>query len=219
MKITDYKTIVFDCDGVVLDSNKIKTQAFFNAAISYGEIKAQELVNYHIERGGVSRYKKFEWFIERFGALPDIGINKLLENYAEEVEKGLLNCRVANGLKELRKLTKNAKWLIVSGGAQHEIREVFNKRNIAKYYESGIFGSPDSKDEILSREIVNGNIELPALFIGDSKYDFEAASNAGLDFIFLTGWSEVINKEEWVDDNNITSLESLESLSACTQCI
>lgn len=203
MKITDYKTIVFDCDGVVLDSNKIKTQAFFNSAISYGEIKARELVNYHIERGGVSRYKKFEWFIERFGTLLDIDINKLLESYAEEVEKGLLNCRVANGLKELRKLTNNAKWLIVSGGAQHEIREVFNKRNIAKYYESGIFGSPDSKDEILSREIVNGNIELPALFIGDSKYDFEAACNAGLDFIFLTDWSEVTDKEAWCKENSI----------------
>ena len=90
MKITDYKTIVFDCDGVVLDSNKIKTQAFFNSAISYGEIKAQELVNYHIERGGVSRYKKFEWFIERFGTLPDIVGEFGLQKIAKEI---LSHCR------------------------------------------------------------------------------------------------------------------------------
>jgi phosphoglycolate phosphatase-like HAD superfamily hydrolase len=209
MKITDYNTIVFDCDGVVLDSNKIKTQAFFNAAISYGAIKAQELVNYHIERGGVSRYKKFEWFIERYGALPHTDLKKLLENYAEEVEKGLLSCKIANGLKEFRELTSNAKWLIVSGGAQHEIREIFHKRNIAKYYESGVFGSPDTKDEILKRELANGNISFPALFIGDSKYDFEAATNANLDFIFLTDWSEVVDKETWCNDNSIEMKSNL----------
>ena len=29
--ITQYDTIAFDCDGVILDSNKVKTEAFFNA--------------------------------------------------------------------------------------------------------------------------------------------------------------------------------------------
>lgn len=35
------------------------------------------------------------------------------------------------------------------------------------------------------------SLSVPALFLGDSKYDYQAASAAGLDFVFLSGWSEV----------------------------
>lgn len=203
MKITDYKTIIFDCDGVVLDSNKIKTQSFFNAAIPYGKEKAQELVSYHIERGGVSRYKKFEWLLEQCKEIKGPTLEQLLASYAKEVEAGLLSCDVAKGLKLLREQTENSKWLIVSGGAQHELREVFAKRGLDSFYNGGIFGSPDTKDEILKREVANDNIRFPALFIGDSKYDFEAANNANLDFVFLTGWSEVPDKEAWCKENKI----------------
>ena len=203
MKITDYKTIVFDCDGVVLDSNKVKTTAFYKAALPYGVEKAQSLVDYHVARGGISRYKKFEWLLEKCKGLKGPTLEQLLASYAKEVEAGLLSCDIAIGLEQLREHTKKAKWLIVSGGAQHELRDVFTKRFINSHYDGGIFGSPDSKDEILSREIKSGNIKFPALFIGDSKYDFEAARSANLDFVFLKGWSEVIDKENWCKENSI----------------
>ena len=60
--VSQYATCVFDCDGVVLDSNQIKTQAFYNATQSYGHEFADQLVNYHLKNGGVSRYEKFEYF-------------------------------------------------------------------------------------------------------------------------------------------------------------
>jgi len=62
--LNQYKTLVFDCDGVVLDSNQVKTQAFFDVAKQYGLEAANKLVEYHVLHGGVSRYKKFEYFIQ-----------------------------------------------------------------------------------------------------------------------------------------------------------
>ena len=47
MDISQYATLIFDCDGVILDSNKIKTTAFYNTALPYGEDAAEALVNYH----------------------------------------------------------------------------------------------------------------------------------------------------------------------------
>jgi|GEM_PF-7033688 len=64
MDIKKYKTLVFDCDGVLLNSNKVKTQAFYRAAQQYGDNAAQSLVDYHLKHGGVSRYKKFKFFLE-----------------------------------------------------------------------------------------------------------------------------------------------------------
>lgn len=190
MMLKKYKTLVFDCDGVVLNSNKIKTEAFYRAALPYGKAAAQALIDFHIARGGVSRYEKFEWFLATI--VPGVegpDYETLLKNYAAEVMQGLLNCEAAD-LAPLRDKTSGANWLIVSGGDQKELRQVFEERNLMSFFDGGIFGSPDNKHEILLREMATGNIKYPALFLGDSKYDLEAAKQAKLDFMFVRDWSE-----------------------------
>ena len=213
MNISKYKTLVFDCDGVVLNSNKVKTEAFYKAALPYGEDAAQQLVDYHIRRGGISRYEKFEWFVQSVVAgVVGPSLEQLLAIYAEEVSHGLLNCDIANDLKELRQKTPDTNWLIVSGGDQSELRTLFKQRGIAELFDGGIFGSPDSKNTILEREIRKKNIITPALFIGDSKYDFHASSDSGLDFLFVYGWTEVYDWQGWVNEFNIKYINSISSL-------
>ena len=216
-KITEYKTLVFDCDGVVLNSNKVKTQAFYQAALPYGEKAAQALVDYHVAHGGISRYIKFALFLEEIVPAYAAGcsgpdLEALLESYAKQVKQGLLTCDVAPGLQELREKTKDATWLIVSGGDQQELREVFAQRGLAELFNGGIFGSPDTKDKILARELASGNIQQPALFLGDSKYDYQAAQQAGLDFVFLSGWSEIKDWPEWSAHYQLSVAENLQTL-------
>ena len=59
--MSNINSIVFDCDGVLLNSNKIKTQAFYKCALPYGEKYATMLADYHIENGGISRNYKFKY--------------------------------------------------------------------------------------------------------------------------------------------------------------
>lgn len=216
-QITDYATLIFDCDGVVLDSNKVKTEAFYQATLPYGKAAAQAMVDYHVANGGVSRYKKFAYFLEKIAPIhaehqdsPDL--DALLQAYAGYVRDGLLSCDIAPGLEVLRQNTLNASWLIVSGGDQVELRDVFVQRGLAAWFDGGIFGSPDTKEEILNREIVSGLIQKPALFLGDSKYDFKAASAMGLDFLFLNGWSEVSDWLAWVASDRITTCQNIKCL-------
>jgi len=208
-----YATIVFDCDGVVLNSNAVKTRAFYEAALPYGEEAAKALVDYHTANGGISRYKKFTHFLETIVPVlahqPGPDLEQLLAHYAHAVRQGLLSCDVAPALQALRKATTATRWLIVSGGDQAELREVFAARDLAALFDGGIYGSPDTKDEILLREMSRGNIVMPALFIGDSQYDHRAASAAGLDFVFLSGWSEVKDCEAWCKRLAIKSYRDL----------
>lgn len=188
-----YRTWVFDCDGVLLDSNKVKTEAFYRAAESYGARHAIALVDYHVNNGGISRYVKFEMFLTDIlgrSTVDQEQLKQLLDRYAAYVREGLRSCDVADGLDALRGLTSDARWLVVSGGDQRELREVFQDRQLDHYFEGGIFGSPDTKDAILAREIRLQTIRHPAVFVGDSQYDVQAASRAGLDFIFARRWSE-----------------------------
>ena len=195
-ELSDYRALAFDCDGVLLNSNRIKTDAFYSAASIYGHDAAQALVDYHVKHGGVSRYRKFAYLFSDILYRGDSGGEQeaLLARYAVLVRDGLLSCEVAPGLSDLRQALQNSRWLIVSGGDQEELREVFAVRGLADHFDGGIFGSPDAKDQILLRELTNGNIPIPALFLGDSRFDYQCATQAGMDFVFLSNWSEF---HEW----------------------
>ncbi len=112
----------------------------------------------------------------------------------------------------MREATPSVKWMILSGGDQQEIRTLFAKRNLSHFFNGGLFGSPDNKDTVLAREIVNGNLQLPALFIGDSKYDYEAATRAGLDFVFLSDWTEVADWKDYCKANGIQVRKNISNL-------
>jgi len=211
--IREYATLVFDCDGVVLDSNKVKTDAFYKSALPYGEKLANELVRYHKENGGVSRYIKFEYFLDSIlgVSIKQHMLNELLKSYSENVYDGLRSCQVNSGLKKLRNYT-NSRWMIASGGDQSELNEIFLLRNIYDYFDGGIFGSPDTKDTILSRELNNGNIKLPALFLGDSQYDYQSSIDAKIDFVFLSDWTEFKNWNDYCNKHKLNVFGSLSSL-------
>ena len=193
--ISTYPTIIFDCDGVILDSNKVKSSAFYEVALVYGEEAANSLVKYNSENGGISRFKKFEHFLKSIvpAGTSGPGLDELVNNFAAKVVEELVNCRVADGLQKLRESIPDSRWMIVSGGAQSELNEVFKARGLDRLFDGGIFGNPDSKEFILRRERENGNIVNPALYIGDSRYDHEVAVASGIDFVFVSDWTEFID--------------------------
>lgn len=219
MNVGNYQTLIFDCDGVVLDSNKVKTRAFYNAALPYGEAAAQALVDYHVANGGISRYRKFEYFLDTLVAqhapgTDGPGLQSLLNTYAEALRHGLFNCAVTPGLAQLREATPGARWLIVSGGDQAELRKVFAQRGLEPMFDGGIFGSPASKDEILGQQLACGNILPRALFIGDSRYDHVASTAAGLDFLFVSRWTEFTDWQSYCRAHSLTHLQAIDCLLA-----
>lgn len=223
--LSAYATLVFDCDGVVLDSNRVKTEAFRTVALPWGEKAAEALVAHHVDNGGISRHQKFCYFIESI--LPEYSpqscasytspsLEELLRAYASSVRNGLLNCAVAEGLTSLRSLMPQASWCIVSGGDQTELREIFEARGLDSLFDGGIFGSPDNKDIILARELSTGRIRTPSIFLGDSRYDYQAASRAGIDFLFVSGWSEFNGWEDFIKRERLQSISSLSRLLPTT---
>ncbi|MAA75701.1 MAG: HAD family hydrolase [Salinisphaeraceae bacterium] len=209
--IKGYSTLVFDCDGVILNSNSVKTEALRQTAAQYGQTAADNLVAYHKMHGGVSRYLKFDYLFREILAVSvdSAEVARLAEEFGSEVRDKLMTCEIASGLYKLRDFTADAKWMVVSGGNQEELREIFKAREISKLFDGGIFGSPDPKEKILAREMKSGNLVLPAVFIGDSEYDENAASGAGIDFIFLSGWSELFGWERFVQAHGLETHERL----------
>lgn len=211
-----YATWVFDCDGVLLKSNTVKSDAFYRAALPYGKEAAAKLLNFHVQHGGISRFEKFKYLFCEILKVSDFeaDLNTALNSFGRYCNDGLLKCETAPGLGEIFKKIRNrgSKTYVVSGGLQDELRLIFKMRDLDKYFD-GIFGSPDNKVEILTREILTGNIVLPAIYFGDSRYDYEAAHKCGLNFIFVSGWTEFKNWKDYFKCKNVTSIKTLKEIT------
>ncbi len=215
----EYKSIIFDCDGVILNSNNIKTRAFRMASLPFGDNASRALEDYHLKNGGVSRYVKFDHFLTSIfpvnsKKMKELYLKRMLEIYSEETKRGLLDSEITSGLHILREKTNNSSWSIVSGGDQNQLRYIFKKKKLMHLFNGGIFGSPDTKNEILKRELEKGSIKLPALFLGDAALDHQVSVANGLDFIFVSAWTEFRSYEQYCIKNSIKKISKVFELIA-----
>lgn len=213
LDLSKYRTLIFDCDGVILNSNPIKTEAFYQAALPYGEEAAVTFRDYHVRNGGISRYLKVDWFLtEVIGqSEPDPELRQtLLDVYAHNVWQGMLTCEVDEAIFKLREQTSHVRWMVASGGDEQELREIFQIRGLDQLFDGGIYGSPRTKEEIFADIELATDAFRPAVFLGDSHYDAEVSRISHLNFLFVSHWSEVKPPE---------SVSCIESLRDCLQCL
>lgn len=186
-----YKSLVFDCDGVILNSNKIKTDAFAEVCNRYCPQEVDRFLDYHVKNGGVSRYVKLQFLQElceqQYVAVPHL--SKLLQMYSDIVVEQLQECEAVSSLHIFRDISIDQNWYVVSGSDQGELRKVFEMRELSYMFKE-IYGSPETKDYHMNR-ITSREDPADVLCIGDSLYDFEVAKKYGCDFCFVEEWSEV----------------------------
>ncbi len=170
-----------------------------------------------MRNGGVSRYKKFDYFLTNIVPISckiekEMYLKRMLKIYSEETEKGLIDSEITYGLNFLRDKTNNLSWSIVSGGDQDQLHNVFKEKQIMYLFDGGVFGSPDSKNVILNRELTRENIKRPALFLGDTALDHQVSVAYGLDFIFVSGWTEFRSYEKYCNKNSIRHISKVYDL-------
>ena len=174
--------LIFDCDGVILESMDVKTRAFQRIGQDFGPEMGDRLAMYHAMRGGVSRFEKFAWlYQEVYGRdiRPDEAqaLNQRFVGYAMEE---IAACKLVNGTREVLKRWKGRVPMYVASGApQEELVFLMEKRGLAAYFD-GIYGWPPPKGELLLRILrQSGCAPEETVMIGDSSYDLRAAEQAG----------------------------------------
>ena len=211
---SSYPSMLFDCDGVILNSNAVKTEAFRKVGQQFGNAAADAFVDYHVANGGVSRQVKFSYLLESIVSRPadSESVDALCRQFSGEVVERLRHCEVSRGLQRLRKMSGSSRWYVVSGGDQAELRQIFAERELAPMFDGGIYGSPTAKTELLARIKSHTDWQAPGLFLGDSRYDWQVANEHGLDFIFVSGWSEFKDWQDFCEAHSISVVEYLDEL-------
>ncbi len=191
--LNEYDFFVFDCDGVILCSNQMKSDAFALALDGEKDEDISAFIHYHRVNGGISRYQKFSYYFEKM--VPRHNAQEYIKNallkYASIVKQGLVECQLVPGVRQFLTILKDrgVACAVNSGGDEHEINMVFEQRGLDHYFQY-IYGSPCTKRENMLRLYEAGFMSKSGIMFGDSKSDWDAACDAGLDFIFVAHESE-----------------------------
>jgi phosphoglycolate phosphatase-like HAD superfamily hydrolase len=180
MKPQDFKKILWDFDGVIINSNSVRENGFKEVLNIYPSNQVDKLLNYHINNGGLSRYVKFRYFFEeiRKEKVTEMIINNLANEFSNIMKKNLLDDNllinpILNFIKIQHSLGKIMH--IVSGSDELELRWLCQKLGIDYLFKS-INGSPTPKSKLI-KNILNSEEDFPSSYclIGDSINDYEAA--------------------------------------------
>ena len=93
------KNILFDFDGVILDSMPIRDYGFKRIFEDFKDNQISQLLDYHNENGGLSRYVKIKYFY-----------NEILN---KEILEEKINSYASAFSKIMKKELVNKKYLIV----------------------------------------------------------------------------------------------------------
>lgn len=179
------KAIIFDFDGVIIESAGIKTEAFRKLFCDYPDL-VDEIVAYHLKYQGISRYVKFRHIykdILKKGLTKDIE-EKLGRRFSELVLEEVLKAPFVAGAKKfLEENNGRFQLFVASGTPEGELLDIVSARGLTEYFK-GIYGSPKEKADII-RSIRDGCgfSDDEIVYIGDSESDLVAAEKAGVAFI------------------------------------
>lgn len=206
------KNIFFDFDGVLAESVNVKTEAFRQLYLPFGEEIADKVVAHHLANGGVSRFEKIKLYHQEWLgiSLSEQEVLDWADKFSDLVLKGVVDAPEVTGTVDfLNKYSKQYTCWIITGTPTEEIKIILEKRGWKSYFMEA-FGSPQKKSHwtefILERENLNRS---ETVFIGDATADYDAAQFSKLHFI-LRQTEDNLNLFEnfnGIRINNLTTLE------------
>jgi len=203
LDLSKYKCALFDCDGVILQSNALKSAAFAEALAGEPEDLVAQFVAFHKENGGVSRYVKFEHYFKNIKGEENSQhkIDEALTSYAGIVFDQLKKVDFVSGVVSVVEYfnNRNIPCYVVSGGDQEELREVIAYRGIDHLFVD-ILGSPVTKNEHVSFLVQSNSMVYPSIFFGDSRSDMVAAKGNDIEFCFVSRFSEWFVDKQLIDE-------------------
>jgi phosphoglycolate phosphatase-like HAD superfamily hydrolase len=196
-QIYEHDCYIFDCDGVILNSNILKLEAMRNTLIEL-DFPINEIdlcVDYFSSNFGKSRFHHVEHFLEKILMInkqnKQLIEDKILNSFSIQCKRLYLTAELTPFFLEFILLLKGAKY-IASGSEQKELRGVFEARGLSKYF-NGIYGSPTKKSDLIA-SIIKQSQSKKIMMFGDAVSDFEASRDNHIKFICYLPFSNVKEK-------------------------
>lgn len=179
--------VVYDFDGVILDSDLLKYNIFKHLFINEKKIIRNKILEYHFLNQGINRKIKFKHISKNILKFKNHKKKSIeLENtFKKLISKKILSCKFGLGAKKSLDFLKKKKipCYVATGVKQLEIENIILKLKIKKYFKK-IYGYPKKKENILRIIKQNEKVKYSSLyFVGDSISDLIAAQRRKVNFL------------------------------------
>lgn len=194
LQLSNYEIYIFDCDGVILDSNELKIEAMKNALEAHFSDQKiiDECVDYFRHNFGKSRFHHIVHFLDTILMVP---LDKrgnleqlILVDFSERCRTLYLSAELTPGFMTFLEQCKGKRY-VASGSEQGELRDIFFQRGLDMYFD-GVFGSPTPKAALI-QSILEQEKNTNAVMFGDAESDMLSARQNKIDFVFYTPYSKV----------------------------
>jgi beta-phosphoglucomutase-like phosphatase (HAD superfamily) len=181
----DAKVLIFDFDGVIVESNNIKDQAFEIIFKKY-PMYYDQLMNYHRENVSISRYDKFDYLLNLISEESNHYLkNKLLDEFSLITLNLMQSVPFVEGVIDfLKSINNKIPIYLASVTPIADLEVILLKLKINSFFKK-VYGCPPwIKSEAIA-DIIKIEKALPSevILIGDSYGDQRAASINNIKFI------------------------------------
>lgn len=198
------EAIIFDFDGVILESGNVKINALKTIFSKYGDVVVNKVISHHKNNGGISRFEKIRFYHKEF-----LGINlsnkqlfELINVFSKNVMQNVLKTDLVLGVEDFIKSNQQKyKMFISSGTPTTELVEILKIKKINNYFDE-VFGSPQNKNEHIKNILTKYKLfPQNVLFIGDAIADKKVAENNFLNFIVRISENSQLKQEKYQINN------------------
>ena len=189
---------VFDFDGTLVDSNRVKRDGFLAIAARHPD--GVECMHRILDDEPGDRSAKIAAYVARMRATSAEftgDVDMLLETYSAAVDSEVVNAAEMADAQPLLKALRDGgvACYLSSATPISNLRRIIERRSWANYFD-GVFGHPDSKEQTLERLIrCNGGDPMEFAVIGDGEDDRASAKAVGCRF-FSVGEGRGRDREE-----------------------
>ena len=197
--------VIFDMDGVIIDSEEIHKKAYYETFKSLGVDVSEELYK---TMTGSSTINAFQKLVNHFN------LNDIPEELVLQKRKRYVNyfendptLALVHGVKELIKFLnkQNLKLVLASSSAMVNINRVFSRFNLNQYFTAKIsvadLTASKPHPEIFEKAAILGGVSKEqCIVIEDSDNGIKAANDAG---IFVVGYENPLVSDQTLKDANL----------------
>jgi len=178
--------ILFDFDGVIVDSARLKTEAYAKIYAGEDPEKVAQAMRHQQVNGGITRRETIAHFERHlFGRSGDAAsVERLALRYGQIVFDPVVACAFIAGAQTLlNRALGRVDMYLISGTPHEELAEIVRARNLGRFFRS-VYGAPMGKPEAFKRILDKGRYRPEqVLAVGDSMTECEAAAGLGIPFL------------------------------------